>query len=557
MPAQYEICFTIRGGDGVGGVQLLREATERITGELVSSTADAAADEGAPDVETGATELSGYTRISAERNYPADPQYRVRLEVRLCTGGNGDLEAEVHSRFLSTTEAAPPELLAGPPRLFQFIMGEFQCAAGTEPLPWLHRYVARNDAESFACESVLNSQRRLPILALSEDRNGILALDPARAQRSLLGVASVAVLAPGAATELTRYLGRWFSSSSGALQILWPGSRVDTNGDGPRIFYFRDAAARKGVPELLRELQQVCICNAPESDFDSAFSEARVSVILERNRLLEAQQAVPAREDADQDSTLKSTKRELRKAQVAAGEDNRKWQNAMATVARLEQELAAANDVIAELSAPPSGTVEPQDEREITRQLRAETRELREERDKLRETNDRLNDDNQLLRQQERQLSSVNDAYVIRLANPHPGNVTVLNHALNLYRDPMRHYIISNLGTSDEAGLKEILRMSVEFNPTTRERPESLIDVNDFHNVVSDNRTYFEDRRNLAWNLRQIKDVRNKAAHPPPGGISDDYTQDGLTRIAEALDAIGANQEHVEVSRLRDKIHAN
>lgn len=552
MPAQYETCFTINGSGGVSGVQLLREVTERITGELLSSTAG----EDAPDVETGATESAGYTRVSAERNYPADPQYRVRLEVRLCTSG-GALDAEVQSRFLSTTEAAPPELLAGPPRLLQFIASEFRCADGSEPLPRQPRYVTVDAAESFARESVLNPQRRLPILALSEGRNGIPALDPDRAQRTLLGVASVAVLSPVAATELTRYLGRWFSSSVGALQILWPGSRVDANGNGPRILYSRNAAAGKNVPELLRELQQACIANAPESDFDSAFSEARVSVILERNRLLETRHRILSQQSGGESTPdASSLRRELRKKEIAEREANRKWRNALTTVARLEQELAAANDAVAALSSMPNRAAGPQDDRDVTRQLRAENRELREERDRLRQTNARLNEDNQLLRQ-ERQRRNDTGAYVLRLDCPHPGNVTILNYALNLYRDPMRRYIISNLGATDEAGLKEILRMSVEFGGGAWEKPEALIDVNDFHNIVADNRSYFEDSRNLARNLRQIKDVRNRAAHPPPGGIPDDYTQDGLARIAEALEAIGARQELLEVIRLRDRIHAN
>ena len=84
-----------------------------------------------------------------------------------------------------------------------------------------------------------------------------------------------------------------------------------------------------------------------------------------------------------------------------------------------------------------------------------------------------------------------------------------------------------------------------------------MIDVNLFHNIVTDNRTYFEDSRNLAWNLRQIRDVRNRAAHPPPGGVSDDFMQDGLSRIAAALETIGARQELMEVVRLRDRVHSN
>ena len=552
MPAQYESCFIING-DG-GGVNLLRDVTGRISTELMSSAPDA----DSPDVETGATDAAAYTRISAERNYPGDAQYRVRLEVRLCTRGDA-LAAEVHSRFIAADEAAPPELLAGPPRILRFIASEFRCAAGSEPLVSRHRTVAAEDVETFARESLLNPRRRLPILAISQDRQGRLPLEPERAQRALLGVAAVTVLDGDAATALTRFVtGRWFSCFNGAIQILWPGCRYDANGDGPRVYYGPRTAGDADAAGLLRELQRVCIDNAPESDFDSAFSEARVSVILERNRLLETrQQILSGQPDGDLAAETAALKRELRKQEIAAREAGRKRDNALSTVAKLEQELAAAYRRIDELGDARPAAQAADDDREVVRGLRAENRQLREERDRLRDTNAKLNDDNQLLRQRERRHLGPDEAYVIRLAYPHPGNVTILNYALNLFRDPMRQYIINCLDAADDDGLREILRMSVEFNPGAREKPAALIDVNHFHNIVTDNRSYFDNSRNLAWNLRQIRDVRNRAAHPPPGGVSDDFMQDGLSRIAEALETIGARQELMEVVRLRDRVHSN
>ena len=552
MATQFEARFSINRPDGQSGVTLLKEATERIREELLSS----ATDEGAPDVETGATGASGYTRISAERNYPSAPEHRMRLEVRLCTK-EGGLDAEVQSRFLSTIDATPTHFLAGPPRLLQFIAGEFLCSVGLESVHSQFRRIAKADIKTFVKESVLNSQRRLPILAVSEDRYGTPSLDPDRAQRTLLGVASVAVLEKEATSEMTRHLGRWFSSANGSLQVLWPGCRADANGEGPRVWYSRDTIAKMNGLELLRELQQLCMDNTPDSDFDSAFSDARVSVILERNRLLEAQQALPQEEAATTVDQIKTAERELRKARLAEKQTGRMLEKAQSEIVRLEHDLAKETEKNEELSASSAVPLEEQVEREITRKLRAENRELRGERDKLRDTNARLNQDNQLLRQQERRNLDAADVYVIRLAYPHPGNVTILNYALNLYRDPMRRYIVRNLDARDDESLKEILRMSVEFNTGTREKPEALIDVNDFHNIVTDNRSYFDESRNLAWILRQIKDVRNKAAHPPPGGITADYMQDGLTRIAEALEVIGADQELLEVRRLRDRIYSN
>ena len=566
MPAQYETCFAITGapapgGGGPSGPELLREVVEHLRSELQAGPETAAE---SPDVETGATETAAYARLSAERPYPPAPQYRVRLEARLCTSGSG-VEAEIQCRFLSADGAAPPDASAGPPRLLPSLMTRFPCSDGG--VPWAGEILAitPGNARAVAAETILNPQRRRPILAISQDRRGQTAIPPETVRRALLGLATVARLQHEASSELTRYLGRWFSCANGDLQILWPGCTFEANGTGPRVQYKAAAVRDESVARWLREWQQICIDHAPDSGFDLTFSNARTAVILERNRTLESQlSSHPPAAALPDAGELETLRRELRRQKIAAQENHRKWQNALGAAARLEQELAAEQD----RNRPPPATAAARetpadDDRELSRKLRAENRELRQERDELRKTNDRLNADNQLLRQHLRQAQQTEGE--IRPAYPHPGYVTLLNYALNLYRDPMRRYIISNLGADDDLGLLEILRQSVEFNINAFQHtaalpealPESLIDVNDFHNIIADNYIYFEDSRNLAWTLRQIRDVRNKAAHPPPGGISSEYAQDGLAHIIKALETIGARPELLELRRLRERIHPN
>lgn len=560
MPAQYETCFAITGAHAPGaggqsGPELLREVVEHLRSEL-----QAGPETESPDVETGETETAAYARLSAERPYPPAPQYRVRLEARLCTA-DGGLEAEIQCRFLSADGAAPPDASAGPPRLLQSLMTRFQCSDGG--VPWAGEILAitPGNARAVAAEIILNPQRRRPILAISQDRRGQTAIPPEPVRRALLGLATIARLQHEASSELTRYLGRWFSCANGDLQILWPGCTFEANGTGPRVQYKAAAIREKPDALWLREWQQICIDHAPDSGFDLTFSNSRTAVILERNRALESRLISHPPSAALPDAgELETLRRELRKQKIAAQESHRKWQNALGAAARLEQELAAEQD----RSRPPEAAAAPSetpadDARELSRKLRAENRELRQERDELRKTNDRLNADNQLLRQQLRQAQETQGE--IRPAYPHPGYVTLLNYALNLYRDPMRRYIISNLGADDDLGLLEILRESVEFNASalqqTALRPEALIDVNDFHNIIADNYSYFSDSRNLAWTLRQIRDVRNRAAHPPPGGISSEYAQDGLAHIIKALEVIDARPELLELRRLQERIHPN
>ena len=562
MPTQYETCFAIRSAGDATGVRLLKDVTERILVELRSTSDAPTSNEGAPDLETGETANAGYARISAERVHPLHPEVRVRLEVSLCTNGD-NLEAEFRSFFLAAPGVEPSNLSPGPPRLLQAITREFHCAIDHDSVTNDPVRVTGDEAESFAAEFILNPQRRLPILAVSEGRLGNSMVDPAAAQRTLLGVAIVASYDKDAANIMSQFVGKRLACYGGAIRMFWPGCKVNANERGPRIFYMPGKIQAKGA-SLLREMQQACIDGAPESDFDHLFSAARTGIILERNRQLETQQHQRSEESPGDTTELGNIRRELRKEQIAAREATRKWKSALAQVAKLEQELSEEkdrNENLYILQEEQAIELQPSnDRREGRRNLRAANKELRKKNQEQANTIARINEDNQFLRQElERMRVLETTPYEIRMDFPHPGNVTILNYALNLYRDPMRRFILDHLQADDEEGQKEILSYSIQFDFSrdALQSPASLIDVNDFHNVVSDNSPYFPNSRNLAQTLRDIKDIRNKAAHPPLGGVAAEFTQYGLRRIDEALKVIGAKHEQREVGSLIDRIEAN
>jgi hypothetical protein len=150
-----------------------------------------------------------------------------------------------------------------------------------------------------------------------------------------------------------------------------------------------------------------------------------------------------------------------------------------------------------------------------------------------------LNVENQLLKQRAMIRNSNESRVVIPLGNRHPCYITVLNHAVNIYRDPYRKYIVRRLRATHGDDLTDTLSKSVEFKNDQRAlastNPESAFDVSDFPHIINDNRECFDNGRDLSMMMREVRDIRNRAVHPPTGGISKTSTLDGLRVILDAL----------------------
>ena len=585
MLTQYAANFIIDGdiidGDAVAGsgVVRLRQVVGLVMDELQAATGAAA-----PDLEQDATPAVGYASISAERPYPVppgQPELSVRLEARFCTiananadtdadadadgnaGGNA-VAAQITTRFISADGSDPPELLAGPPRLLREIVQRFPCRNGVSPVANAVARITAADALAFTNAQLLHPQRTLPILAITERPPGGTAIDPERALSLLLGVAQVAHFdANGPAPGVARCY-------NGSVRMYWPPGL-----HRPGYYTWNAAAALS-----LASLQRDCLANAPESHFDDQFSQARAAVILERNRQLETQQRqrgamtppppAPAQTDADAAAAaeIARLRRELRQAELRGNEASRKLGLAESSITRLHSELAAANDqndyradylpdaaaAAAALPAPPDAA---QERRDALRKLRAANRELRAKDAQNAATISRLNDESQSLKQelhQRRDGDRRNSA--IKLTGGPTDGVTALNHAVNIYRDRMRQFIVAGLNSEFGSDLPHRLADVVELTQyRTRHlaaaNPQAFIDVDVFENVVGSYPECF-GRSGLAERLRDIRRIRNNAAHPPPQGIDDISTQDGLRRIAETLSLIGATPAESAVRDLME-----
>lgn len=550
MTTQYETNFTVRSMGGSVGVELLQSVIETIERELQSG--DGAADY---ELEKNRAGAIGYAHFSGERSHPGLPA-AVRLEARLCTLDEiSNVAVQILTRFISADGADLPEHPAGPPRLLDAVTGQFKCHVGISEITGHPTAIDDRNAENFAREYVLNPERTLPILLITEN-----SIDPAAAQRMLQGVAQVAYCAGDAAQALARHTG--ISTFGGAVRIYWPGCEPRQNRrppSGHRDFYMPVDARRLS----LYEVQKVCLAGAPGTDFDIRFSSARTSVILERNRLLEAASGVredrPAPEGVSKISELEKAKRlaELRsnemQRQLHAAQRNierltQENEDAAKTIDNLEEEL----DLLAQHSGGANG-----EGREERSQLRRQNEELRARVSAREKTIAKLNDDNQRLRLRERMRAGTNGR-MLTLGESTAGNITVLNHALNVYREPCRKFIVQKLQANHGPDLTDVLSKSIEFRENQRsnaaERPEAAFDIGDFSAIIAANWDCFEDWTLLRRRMDDVRHIRNRAAHPPPEGFNESWTQDSLRTIAETLAALDDKHSEGCVSKIWELI---
>lgn len=530
---------------------MLKEVVEAIENELQSADGEA-------DYELEANQYGkiGYAHFSGERSHPSLPA-AVRLESRLCTlDDRPDVAVQVLTRFISADGTDLPERPAGPPRLLDAITGRFQCRSGSAEVSSQPVAINADGVESFATRQVLNPDRPLPIFLITQN-----TIDPTMAQRWLQGVALVAYCVGDADQSLVRHTG--IRTYGGATRIYWPGCQFGRNGPKPAPGikdFFMPAEVRQ---MSWYEIQDSCLAGNPESDFDIRFSSARTAVILERNRQLEAENRErdvrPELEDTTRVAELEKAKR---MAEVRSNELSRQLRTAKESIEQLTKETEESAEIISgleeeldDLSRHSSGaTGEGRDERS---RLRRQHEELRTRTAEQEKTIAKLNDVNQQLRQRERTQDSA-DGRSLRLGPEHIGNITIMNHALNIFRDPCRKFIVRRLRSGYGHDLTNALGKSIEFRDNQRrtvtEHPEGVFDIGDFSAIVASNWECFDDWQSLSRKMDEVRHIRNRAAHPPTEGFNKDRTQDSLRIIIEALEYLDDRESEERVAEIRELV---
>lgn len=137
-------------------------------------------------------------------------------------------------------------------------------------------------------------------------------------------------------------------------------------------------------------------------------------------------------------------------------------------------------------------------------------------------------------------------------------NVTILNQAVNMARDPLRGFIVTQLerryaGETYQA-IRSLRNKHMFKTDDIRRDPKGAIDINDLPHLVSGHPEAFANavpnQTELGRLLRDLKHARNRAAHPPFGGISKEESLDKLRTVQTVLRYVGLNEPARGVTRL-------
>ncbi len=146
----------------------------------------------------------------------------------------------------------------------------------------------------------------------------------------------------------------------------------------------------------------------------------------------------------------------------------------------------------------------------------------------------------------------------LQLAQTGTDAVTLLNHAVNICRDPLRRYAISRMRSAYGKRIGEkiltLRNRRIRNVKAIRAQPENAIDINDLPDIVSTFDEAFrmdpKDRSELARILREVKQTRNLAAHPPLNGLTRSQVVDKISVLEHALRHIDQNSTADEVAQL-------
>lgn len=522
MPDDYETGFTISRPPGLTGPAHLADL-KRQTLQLLEESSDAS--HPAPEVQSGQTGDTAYAIISATRQHQRWPEHSVQLEVGICTACQS-LAMQVRTRFISPLETGPPQIPAGPPNLLTAIAASNHCQADATELTSIAKILDAEQAADFAASQIFNEDRTLPILLVSPYRDEEPERYADSLQQRLLGLAQVICLpSQEISSNLSRHTGYNLRCYNETARLLHPGIRRN---ELKSAYYSQKAVA---APDFIYRVQQDALPFRRAHNHDLAISDARVTVVTEKNRQLESAATIlpqPATE-TETETEISEAKAELRREQLRGNEATRKYHAALSTIQKQEQELAAALSRATEAEQqlqemPTEAELLAQNER-LLKENRRLTQQIRQaEQTAQRES------------RQEQTALPMHDAspYTVR-------NVTLLNHAINLCRNPLRNYIVRRLRAAHGQDLTQILSRSVEFydeqaRRRTKEEPAAAFDISDFVHIVEANPEQFGPDREFVAGLRNLRYVRNCAAHPRPGGVTNEFTLHNLRRIADTMD---------------------
>ena len=497
----YQTTFTIRdpserrlkGNELLNAVKVLTEETLKLSPDESNT-------------ETLTCQDAAYWELTVERPTLDESSNSIRLEVRAYSI-NDEVTAQIATRYLRSRTDEVKELPTFPPGLLTSLSKRFECTTGNTVIRDKPTVLTTYSIKRFINRQINNPKRTVPLLVVTKNQQGQTEADPERLQRAIAGTGHVAVMGRGTERALRETIGR--ATYNGKMRLINP------NLEGRHEYYNQQ-------PEL-RQLVSQCLELTKEPDFDAPFAQATQYVRNQVEQTIKPDEAITVPDPA--------VIKELNVYRIRDKQNEQKINDTNQENKRLKEKLEE---------------IEQSDEHSTTREsLQAELDSME---DKIQELQEML--------KAERSKKSYPETIgtTINLNGSKVHNVTVINHAINIARDPLRHYITGRLRNRFGKQTGEKMITTIDMRHTSarkvKEKPEANLDINDFANVVSNYQTCFNNRKvkapELARMLREVKTIRNRASHPPLYGIPNEETIDKLHLIRDVMQYLNIEQEAID-----------
>ena len=285
MAEYYRTIFAIEDVD-VAGPDLLDLVTSSVkgwfmdeTGWLVNGQSETLEDdEQKLAYGVARSGARGQSWVVLERMVDEVSDATWRLSVRLATEG-GDLEADIEVRGVEG--ASSPLFRADPPGVVHTLLSEFQCNINGRRLSSTSRKIPIEESSTLL-EELLDPDRRLPAIVVSEEGDGTAVMDPDHLQQMLLGTATVYSYDHDVAWHVSKDLPRSLRCYDGAIRLYSPGcSEADVPQQHP---YWVPADVEKLTDErMISILRDECVSRLPRLGRRRLYS--RVGNVIQREEM--------------------------------------------------------------------------------------------------------------------------------------------------------------------------------------------------------------------------------------------------------------------------------
>ncbi|WP_448582361.1 hypothetical protein [Thermaurantiacus sp.] len=243
---------------------------------------------------------------------------------------------------LTAAQSAGERFSHSRPRVVRDILSALSAEADGVALTEAAETVTLEDFPAFL--ELLTRQRRLPVVAISRDEAGALAIDAGSIARDLAGGAHLRILEAEASWELTRRLGKSWSVYNRATRLYLPGVSEDDDPFRHPLLLFSPSRGEKAHRAWLAE--RVLPFGFRDRDQDARFW--RIGLL---QRLAHPAQAGTAEEVEMLKAQLAELSRDKQSAESLMEEANAAKEKAEAEASRLQNEL---DQLRASLAALPS-----------------------------------------------------------------------------------------------------------------------------------------------------------------------------------------------------------